>query len=72
MLGRILESKSEGVTVAWRELHKELQNFEFSANVIITIKSRMSYGGHVVHMADLGIDGRTILKWMFRRRCMKM
>ena len=84
----IFGSKRDEVIMEWRKLLSEELNYLYSSlNIIILIKSRMRWAGHVAlmgergaykwfwwgnlrrenHLEDQGVDGRTILRWIFRK-----
>jgi len=79
----IFGPKSEEVTVEWRRLHnEELNDLYSSPNIFRVIKSRrMSWAGYVTRMGerrgvylreryqleDPGVEGRVILRWIFRK-----
>jgi hypothetical protein len=77
VLRRIFEPKRDEVTGEWRKLHnEELHNLYSSPNTVRVIKlRRMRWAGHVAwgnlkerdHWGDPGVDGRTILEWIFRK-----
>jgi len=55
VLRRIFGSKRNEVTGEWRKLHNEELNYLYSSlNIIIVIKSRMRWAGHVVRMGERG------------------
>ena len=75
VLRRIFGPKRDEVTGEWRKLHKkELNELYSSPNIVRVIKSRRTkWVGHVArmvverHWGDPGVDGRIILRWIYRR-----
>jgi hypothetical protein len=76
----IFGPKRDEVTREWRKLHnEELHNLYSPPTVMRVIKSRpMKWAGHVAcmgrgnlrkkyHWGDPGVDGRIILRWIFRK-----
>ena len=72
--------RRDKVTGEWRKLHnEELNDLYCSPNIVRVIKSRIRWTGHVARMGERrsvygvlgekpkGIDGRIILRWIFRK-----
>jgi len=82
MLRRIFGSKRDEVTREWRKLHnEELNDLYSSSNIVRVVKLRkMRWSRHVAyagfwwgnlrerdHLGDTDVDGRIILRWIFRK-----
>jgi len=81
VLRRLFGSKREEVTGEWRKLHnEELSDLYSLPSIVGVAKSRrMRWAGHVCtgfwwgylrerdHWGDPDVDGRIILKWIFRK-----
>jgi hypothetical protein len=83
VLRKMFGPKKDDVTGEWRRLHNEgLHHLVSSQNIIrVTKARRMGWAGHVAriahrkgaylrdrdHLEDTGVDGRIILKLMFKK-----
>jgi len=53
VLRKIFGSKGDKVTGEWKELHNEELNDQYSShNIVLAIKLRMRWAGHVAHTGE--------------------
>jgi hypothetical protein len=80
VLRRVFSPLRDEVTGEWRKLHnEELNDLHSLPNIVRVVKSRrMKWAGHVArmgegslrerdHWEDPDVDGRIILRWIFRK-----
>ena len=68
---RVFEPKRDEVTGEWRKLHnEELSDLYSLPNIVRVVKCTGFWWGNLRerdHWGDPGVDGRIILRWIFRK-----